>query len=149
MKYPKRLRTTFAEAWADRQNSDHAPVEFRLFSFEAVESVGEGVPVLRLDTYIVSISMDVLLSGDRKRIAARIKALQPKVSIRQIGRTLGASHQSVGRDIGPSGPLATARSKGGETADGPNGPRALSGEEAANLAEKEAKKRSPLLWIRA
>ena len=36
----------------------------------------------------------------RKRVAAQIKELQPKVSNRQIARTLGVDKRTIGRDVG-------------------------------------------------
>jgi phage N-6-adenine-methyltransferase len=52
---------------------------------------------LRLDKFKV-------IAEQRKQIVNRIKELQPDVSNRQIGRTLGISHETVNRDVGTNVP---------------------------------------------
>ena len=101
--------------------------------------VGDGFD--DVNAFLASIKLDSFrpLAEQRKRIAARIKELQPKASNRAIAKTLGASHQSVGRDIGPNGPHAEKK-KNQINADkagaGPNGPPALSGAAAAKIVER-------------
>jgi hypothetical protein len=89
--------------------------------------------------FLASLHCDSLRASaeQRKRIAQLIKQLQPKASNRAIAKTLGVSHQSVGRDVGgPSGPRdsagATDKNRDGKSG-GPSGPpREFSGERAAS-----------------
>jgi N6-adenosine-specific RNA methylase IME4 len=79
------------------------------------------------------------VAEQRKRIATRIKELQPAVSNRQIARTLGVSHQAINDDLGnklPRGEKNTKENNGAENASGKNLPRSLSGEQAAKLIER-------------
>jgi N6-adenosine-specific RNA methylase IME4 len=80
-----------------------------------------------VNKFLDSIRLDEFaqVAERRKSIAKRIKELQPKASNRQIAKTLGTSHQSVGRAVGPSGPPRAKRTnatKGGKAAGGPSGP---------------------------
>ena len=99
-----------------------------------------------VNAFLDSLRLDQFrpVAETRKRIAARIKSLQPKASNRQIARTLGVSHQSIGRDTGPNGPLTIENAKQSgpsTTGNGPNGPpSSLTGEEAARAAQKLASK---------
>jgi hypothetical protein len=71
-----------------------------------------------------------------KRIAARIKQLQPKASNRQIAKVLGVGRRIIDRDTGPNGPTVDGKASkisAGKTVLGPNGPPALSGAAAAKL----------------
>ena len=100
-----------------------------------------------INDFLLSVKLDNLkpVAEQRKRIAARIKELQPKASNRAIAKTLGTSHQSVGRDVGPNGPAAGKKARAtdeGKASLGPNGPAppALSGAAAAKAVEaKETK----------
>jgi hypothetical protein len=73
-----------------------------------------------VDDFMGSIGLDKLrgTAEERKRIANRIRELQPKVSNRKIAKAIGVSHQTVGRDAGPSGPKRTKK----PAVSGPNGP---------------------------
>lgn len=81
----------------------------------------------------------------RKRIATKIKALQPEASNRQIAATLGVGRRTIDRDTGPNGPTQSPAAAVNDMGSGPNGPRSLSGEQAARavqrLADKGAGKR--------
>jgi hypothetical protein len=79
---------------------------------------------LRLDKFRVSME-------SRKGIVARIKELQPTITNRQIARTLGVGHQTVGRDIGPDRPPGDGSSEGAVPPTGPRGPQQLSGRQVA------------------
>jgi len=81
-----------------------------------------------------------VLADERKQIAKLIKEQEPKVSNRQIAKLVGTSHQSVGRDVGPSGPLRgdnPNQIKGANVVSGPSGPLGapadISGGRAARL----------------
>ena len=82
-----------------------------------------------------------LVAEQRKRIASRIKELQPDASNRQVAKMLGTSHQSINRDLaGPSGSLAAKKlneNKSSKKPSGPNGPEAVSGAEAAQIVERK------------
>lgn len=81
----------------------------------------------------------------RQRIAARIKALQPAVSNRQIARTLGVNHVTVSRDLAGDNSPPTAKktneNKSASEANGDNSPLTdLTGADVAKLAEKQIKR---------
>lgn len=102
-------------------------------------SVGHGFT--DINAFMDSVRLDTLKGAaeQRKRIAARIKALQPKVSNRSIAKVLGVGRRTVDRDVGPNGPPGEKRAgnaKGGKTETGPNGPPALSGAAAAKTVER-------------
>src|SRR6516165_9438706 len=95
-------------------------------------NVNEFLDSLRLDKFRA-------VAEQRKRIAERIKELQPGATNRQIARTLGVGRRTVDRDVGPNGPPAekTANEiKDAKPASGPNGPPGLSGEQAAKLIRR-------------
>jgi N6-adenosine-specific RNA methylase IME4 len=75
----------------------------------------------------------------RKRIAARIKQLQPKASNRKIANTLGVGNRTIDRDVAPNGALGTKKaSKINDpiVATAPNGAPALSSHEAARVVAR-------------
>lgn len=73
----------------------------------------------------------------RKHIAQRVKELQPAVSNRQIGRTLGVDHRTVDRDLaGENSPRETRNARGIGGGGGENSPPALSGAKAAKIVER-------------
>ena len=82
----------------------------------------------------------------RRRIAARIKALQPGVSNRQIARTLGVDETTVRRDVDAAAnaaPLEKKRKENNgqiEPAAANAAPTDFTGEQVAKLAEKQAKR---------
>ena len=92
------------------------------------DDVNKFMNSLRLDKFRV-------IAEDRKAIVQRIKQLQPKVSNRQIARTLGVSDQTVNNDAKN---LAAARDKSGGAATGSakNLAPALTGGEAARTVEQ-------------
>jgi N6-adenosine-specific RNA methylase IME4 len=77
-----------------------------------------------VNDFLNSLRLDNLrpAAEQRQRIALRIKELQPTASNRQIARTLGVSHQTVGRDTGPSGPQASPNDRRDDTRSGDGGP---------------------------
>jgi hypothetical protein len=111
------------------------------------QKVGSGFD--DVNVFMASIRFDDfrLLAEQRKRIARRIKELQPAVSQRQIADTLGVSHQTIGRDLdenGPHGPDKSEISNNDADLDdgaGPHGPppvtSLISGTEAARLIEQQ------------
>jgi N6-adenosine-specific RNA methylase IME4 len=88
-----------------------------------------------VNAFMDSIRLDKFraVAEQRKRIAVRIKELQPEVSNKQIARTLGVSDVTVGRDlatnVAPSEP--TARENNASKASSATNVAALSGTEAA------------------
>jgi hypothetical protein len=56
-----------------------------------------------LDRFGLRLGKFKQVAEQRKRIVARIKELQPKVSNRQIARTLGVRETTVRRDTAPNG----------------------------------------------
>jgi N6-adenosine-specific RNA methylase IME4 len=79
------------------------------------------------------------VAEQRKRIVARIKELQPKVSNRQIARTLGVrSHSTINEDVGgrsrPHASKKVNRNNDHDNGDGRNRPpEEFTGERAAKL----------------
>jgi ParB family chromosome partitioning protein len=59
-----------------------------------------------INAFMDSIRLDKfkVLADERQRIVNRIRELQPAVSNRQIGRTLGVAHTTVDRDLGTNVP---------------------------------------------
>jgi hypothetical protein len=86
----------------------------------------------------------------RKRIAQRIKELQPKASNRQIAKTLGVNHSTVDRDIGANAPPRSKKhndNNDGRAIDGANAPPPdLSDKQPAHTDELGALLRA---WDRA
>src|ERR1700694_1415392 len=68
--------------------------------------VGDGFD--DVNAFLASLRLDSFrpLAEQRKRIAQRIKELQPKASNRQIAKVLGVGRSTVDRDTGPNGPAA-------------------------------------------
>ena len=67
------------------------------------------------------------VAEQRKRIAARIKELQPAVRNRQIARTLGVRHDTIDRDLGrganaPGAENNARQNKGPNESRGANAP---------------------------
>jgi hypothetical protein len=93
-----------------------------------------------VDEFMDSISLDSFRPTieARRRIANRIKELQPAVSNRRIAKAIGVSRQTVDRDTGPNGPPQVKNSretKAAKSTTGPNGPP-LSGANAAKIVER-------------
>ncbi|SIO49636.1 N6-adenosine-specific RNA methylase IME4 [Bradyrhizobium erythrophlei] len=105
--------------------------------------VGDGFD--DVNKFISSIKLDSFrtVAEQRKRIALRIKQLQPAVSNRQIAKTLGVGRRTIDRDTGPNGPPVhqkASKINAGEGLAGPNGPSSFSGAAAAKAVEaKETK----------
>jgi N6-adenosine-specific RNA methylase IME4 len=105
--------------------------------------VGDGFD--DVNKFISSIKLDSFrtVAEQRKRIALRIKQLQPKVSNRQIAKALGVGSSTVDRDTAPNGAAAGKKPNTINEAKkppAPNGAPALSGAAAAKAVEaKETK----------
>jgi N6-adenosine-specific RNA methylase IME4 len=99
------------------------------------ETPNDYLDTLRLDKFRA-------IAEQRKRIAKRIKELQPQVSNRQIGRTMGVHHDTIDRDLGGNPPptqTAANESNASSRQIGGNPPPAeLTGEQAARLAHRKA-----------
>jgi hypothetical protein len=61
-----------------------------------------------VNTFLDGIRLDEfrVITEDRKRIAKRIKELQPKASNRAIGRMLGVDNTTINADVGGNPPVA-------------------------------------------
>jgi hypothetical protein len=77
------------------------------------------------------------VAEQRKRIAAKIKELQPKASNRQIAKALGVGKSTVHRDTVPNGTPPLQSAAQGNGAGVPNGPPSLSGQDAVRF-DREA-----------
>jgi N6-adenosine-specific RNA methylase IME4 len=94
--------------------------------------VNEFLDSLRLDTLKASAEA-------RKRIANRIKELQPEASNRQIAKTLGVGSRTVDRDTAPNGARSrenVSRNSGQVRQVAPSGARLVSGAKAAKIIER-------------
>lgn len=105
------------------------------------KSVGSGFD--NINAFLTSICLDGfrIVADDRKKIAARIKYLQPNASHRKIAKVLGIGKNTINRDLGPNEPVCETEpnGNGAETSShGPIGP--LSGQAAARAVQStEAK----------
>jgi hypothetical protein len=102
--------------------------------------VGEGFD--DINEFMASIRLDSFrpLAEQRKRIAQRIKELQPKVSNRAIAKTLGVGRSTVNRDTGPNGPAVDKKASdisAAESSSGPFGPPTIAGPAAAKLVARK------------
>jgi N6-adenosine-specific RNA methylase IME4 len=92
-----------------------------------------------VNAFLDSIKLDNLriVADQRKRIAERIKELQPVASNRAIARTMGVSPQTIGRDAVPFGTAIPSKSAGKNVSNVPNGtPPPVSGAAAAKLVDR-------------
>ncbi|WP_051346656.1 hypothetical protein [Bradyrhizobium sp. th.b2] len=98
-----------------------------------------------VNAFMASVRLDNLkaVAEQRKRVALRIKQLQPKVSNRAIAKSLGVNRSTVDRDTGANAPPTTRKASninGGQTRAGANAPPVLTGAVAARTVEaKESK----------
>jgi hypothetical protein len=102
-----------------------------------------------VNEFLASIKLDQfrIVAEQRKRVAQRIKALQPVASERAIAAVLGSSNGTIHRDLAPNGarnPEKTVALADTDVAVAPNGappPTAdLSGAEAAKMASRVSTK---------
>jgi N6-adenosine-specific RNA methylase IME4 len=96
-----------------------------------------GVAFADVNAFVDSVKLDNLriVVEQRKRIADRIRALQPQVSNRAIGRLLGVDHKTINNDArGENSPRTTSKRATSRLGVGENSP--LSGAQVASLAEK-------------
>jgi len=96
-----------------------------LISGEAWRECGAGFE--DINTFMDSLRLDKFkaIAGERKKIVKRIKELQPDVSNRQIGRTLGVDHVTVGNDLaGENSPLNGKNGNGAQIDSGEFSPAA-------------------------
>jgi N6-adenosine-specific RNA methylase IME4 len=103
--------------------------------------VGDGFS--DVNEFMASIRLDTFrpLAEQRKRIAQRIKELQPKVSNRQIAKTLGVDHKTVSNDLAGENSPRSAKKISEITQRNPSGgefsPPAVAGAEAAKLVQRK------------
>jgi N6-adenosine-specific RNA methylase IME4 len=98
-------------------------------TFSDVQEFLDGI---RLDQFRAVVEV-------RKQIAAKIKALQPKVSNRKIAKVLGVGETTIRRDAAPSGAgdaQKVNQNKGAKDAAAPNGAPGLTGAEAARVVAR-------------
>ncbi|MBR0753473.1 hypothetical protein JQ604_14895 [Bradyrhizobium jicamae] len=112
-----------------------------LLEHDRWRSVGGGFPDVY--AFMASIKLDNLKSSaeQRKRIALRIKELAPKVSNRQIAKTLGVSRQTINREAGTNVPRAGKtlnQINSPKASAGTNVPPAPSGAAAAKIVERRS-----------
>jgi hypothetical protein len=89
-----------------------------------------------VNVFLDSVKLDSfrMLAEQRKRIAQRIKELQPEASNRTIAKMLGAGSRTIDRDTAPNGADETVKDQDNQRATAPNGaPTSLGGAEAARL----------------
>jgi N6-adenosine-specific RNA methylase IME4 len=96
-----------------------------------------------VNAFMDSIRLDQFraVAEQRKRIALRIKELQPEVSNRRIAKTLGVGHDTIDRALGrganaPGPTESLSETSGADAAAGANAPRAFTGAEAAKVVAK-------------
>jgi hypothetical protein len=104
-----------------------------------------------IDAFLESMKLDEsyrLATEERKRIATRIKQLQPGASNRQIARTLRVNHKTVDRDLGANAPRHSEKTneiKGPISEGGANAPPTSTSDVAVALDQSnvvaEIKKR--------
>lgn len=106
--------------------------------------VGDGFD--DVNDFLTSIKLDQLKGAaeQRKRIAERIKQLQPKASNRAIAKTLGVGETTVRRDTAPNGAPGgknTSHNNGAKSSGAPNGAQsAISGAAAAKAVDAKENK---------
>ncbi|KWV50487.1 hypothetical protein AS156_14270 [Bradyrhizobium macuxiense] len=86
-----------------------------------------------------------MVAESRKRIATRIKELQPEASNRQVAKLLGASHQTVNNDVGGKDLPSAAKKQSDTSADELDGgnnspPPSTSGAAAAKIIDRRDRK---------
>jgi hypothetical protein len=89
-----------------------------------------------INAFLDSIKLDSfrVVAEQRKRIAKRIKELQPEASNRAVARMLGAGSRTIDRDTAPNGADDTVKDQDNQRPAAPNGaPTSLGGAEAARL----------------
>jgi N6-adenosine-specific RNA methylase IME4 len=113
----------------------------------AEESRWQSVGYTDVNAFMDSIRLDNLKSTaeQRKRIALKIKQYQPKVSNRQIAKTLGVAGETIDRDVAtnvaPAGKNVNL-SKGGKHSPATNVAPTLSGAVAAKTVERAGRVRN-------
>jgi N6-adenosine-specific RNA methylase IME4 len=106
-------------------------------------NVGEGFDDVNAFLDSIKLEKDLrVVTEQRKRIATRIKELQPKASNRQIAKVVGASHTQINDDLREAGRNLPASNKNINDLNEPspdggkNLPSAVSGPAAARLIER-------------
>jgi site-specific DNA-methyltransferase (adenine-specific) len=107
---------------------------------DAWRRVGPGYD--NVNDFMDSVRLDQfkILVEQRQRIARRINELQPKVSKRQIARTLGVSDQTVGRDLATNVAGGSSKPKAFQGPTATNVAPRLTGAESATVIERHEKK---------
>jgi N6-adenosine-specific RNA methylase IME4 len=97
---------------------------------------------VNINVFLGSLNLGSLRAPaeQRKRIAQRIRELQPSATLRAIAGAIGAGKSTVHRDVVPSGTAVggkAAETNGAPRASVPNGTRAFSGEKAAKIIDRK------------
>jgi N6-adenosine-specific RNA methylase IME4 len=104
------------------------------------KTIGEGFEDVNAFLDTIQLDSFKIIANERKKIAERIKELQPGSSNRSIAKVLGVHHDTVNRDLGGNPPLSgkiDSPNKGVEHSSGGNPPTSqLSGTEAAKAVER-------------
>jgi hypothetical protein len=112
------------------------------------KSVGGGFS--DVNAFIDSIHLDQfrIVAEQRRRIAQRIKELQPKAGTRSIAKMLGAGKSSIIRDTAdPNGSSDGKKARQNKDGADPHGsPPGLGGAEAARLVDRANIKREAAQW---
>jgi len=95
-----------------------------------------------VDEFMNSIGLDKLrgTAEERKRIAARIKELQPAVSNRKVAKVLGVSKDTVRGDLSPSATENRKENSRSAATSGDKSPPQVSGARAAAIVESRVAK---------
>jgi hypothetical protein len=102
-----------------------------------------------VNAFMESLRLDKfrMIATERKRIAQRIKELQPLVSNRQIARTLGISDMTVGRDLATNVAPDNGDARGSDEPSATNVAASLSGREAAITVNRRERSGQPDLAV--
>lgn len=105
-----------------------------LISGDAWKKCGPGFK--DINTFLGGLQLDQFrpIAEERRRIAKRIKELQPAASNRAIAKTLGAHHETIASDIGENSPQGGKKNNKTNGSAGDNSP--LTGAEAAKIVAK-------------
>jgi len=101
------------------------------------QRVGEGYKDVNKFLEDLQLGRFELIKEDRKRLAKRIKELQPKATQRAIATALGSKQRTIGHDLEPNGSKKPKKPNENNEATEPSGSKTLSGEQAAKLVKQK------------
>jgi phage N-6-adenine-methyltransferase len=108
------------------------------------KTVGDGFEDVNAFLDTVKLDQFKIIANERKKIANRIKELQPEASNKQIAKVIGVNPSTIDEDVAAGNPASTSKKpnkiKAAKAPSAGNPARSLSGAAAAEaVAEKEAK----------